>query len=140
MAVRPRDGHLFFACPAESFVIETDRFGKFLRRIELEGLETGAAGIAYDAVRNRLLVAVNGTRSELRIHDLDGRRLRASALDFANITSLAYDAASREVHAVVADEPATLVLNDEGQLLREVPAGRPVDFLDLGQRSFVRVF
>lgn len=140
LTVRPRDGHLFFACPGDRFVVETDRFGKFLRRLELEMGDGDAGGIAYDAVRNRLLVAVNGPQPELRIHTLNGKLLQSSPLNSGPILSLAYDATNREIHAVVRGESALVVLNEEGKILRMVPAGASTDFVDLGQRSFVRVF
>jgi uncharacterized protein YjiK len=140
LTVRPRDGHIFFACPTERFVVETDRFGKFVRRLELAGLNGEASGIAYDAVRDRLLIAVNGPTVELRIHGLDGKLLQSARWDAGQVRSLAYDAASRELHAVVQGESSVLVFSEEGKLLRKVPATGPVDFVDLGQRSFVRVF
>ncbi len=140
LAVRPRDGRIFFVCGAERFVVETDRFGEFVRRLTLDGLQAGVAGLAYDAVRHRLLVATTGTPAELRFHGLDGRLLQSADLGSARVKSLAYDAASREIHATVDGEPGIVVFNEEGRRLRHVPSGDPVDFLDLGQRSFVRVF
>ncbi|AOS46472.1 hypothetical protein Verru16b_03578 [Lacunisphaera limnophila] len=140
LAVRPRDGHLFFTCPVENFVIETDRFGKFIRRLELEGSNGWTLAIAYDPVRNRLLLATSGAYAALRIHDLDGKLLRTADFPFRRTTSLAYDADKRELHAAVLGEPGVVVLDEQGQLLRKAPAGDPFDFIDLGQRSFVRVF
>jgi hypothetical protein len=140
LAVRPRDGHIFFACPPGHFVVETDRFGKFVRRFELAGRDGEVSGIAYDAERNRLFIATRGPQPQLGIHDLDGKLLRSFDLAIAQVRSLAYDATTRELHAVAGDESAILVLNEDGKVLRREPAREPVDFVDLGQRSFVRVF
>jgi hypothetical protein len=140
LAVRPRDGHLFFLCPGERFIVESDRFGKFVHQVALPGLEGEARGLAYDPVRDRLLLATGEEPSSLQVFDLEGRRLQTVELAVGPVESLAYDAANRELYALVAARPAIQVLDEEGRLLRTLPAGATPDFVDLGQRSFVRVF
>ncbi len=140
LAVRPRDGHIFLICPGQKYLVEADRFGKWRRQFTLEKLKSEPVGLAYDAVRQRLLVATSGPDAELSVHDLAGRQLHSSALKLSNIASLAYDATHREIYAIIPDELVTRVLNEEGELLRVVSSPDRVDFIDLGQRSFVRVF
>jgi hypothetical protein len=142
LAVRPRDGHLFFAWPVDGVVLETDRFGKFLRQFRLAGLNGELQGIAYDARGDRLLVATTDPNLVLDSYDLNGKLLRSSPLEFWRVESLAYDAAKQEVHAIVLSqgELAIVVFDEEGRLRHRTPLLRPVDFLDVGPRSFVRVF
>jgi hypothetical protein len=139
LAVRPRDGHLFLLHPRESTVFETTRLGKLLRSIPLRDTTGLPTGIAYDAGENRLLVLAPD-RHRVTAHAIDdGRKVRELALDRAVGGSLAFDAEKREFHAPLADSPGNVGVFDlDGKFLRQIAA--PGNFLDVGPRSFVRVF
>ncbi len=138
LAVRPRDGHLFFAHPREPLVIETDRFGKFVRIIPLANLIAPAAGVAVDSVRNRLLVLAS-TVPRITVHDLDGKLVAAFPLE-RPVTSgaLGYDAEQRELYAPLADRNGVGVFGEDGRWRRTLPPA--AWFLDVGPRSFLRMF
>jgi uncharacterized protein YjiK len=139
LALRPRDGHLFLLHPREALVLETTRLGKFLRSIPLGDTAGLPLGIAYDAGENRLLVLAPD-RHRITVHAVDdGRKIRDLALDRAVGPSLAFDAEKREFHAPLADSPGHVgVFDAYGKFLRQAAA--PGNFVDVGQRSFVRVF
>ncbi|MSU66733.1 MAG: hypothetical protein EXS38_11675 [Opitutus sp.] len=60
-------------------------------------------------------------------------------LDHAIGDSLGYDAAARELYALlIAPEAKVGVCDESGRLLRTLPVEAP--YLDVGPRSFVRVF
>ncbi|MBI3885447.1 MAG: hypothetical protein HY302_06930 [Opitutae bacterium] len=144
LAVRPRDGHLFLAHPTEPALVETTRFGEFVRTIALERLTAPPAGVAYDAARDQLLVlSVAGELPEVSVHATDGRWLRRIPLRSAGAREgLAYDPAAREFYVASTGAAVIAVFDEQGELRRTVPApgNIPARFFDLGERSFVRIF
>ena len=143
LAVRPRDGHLFFLHPTAATVIETNRFGEFIRRFDLAGLHGWLSGVAYDPNQNQLLVLAVEQPSVLHTFDLAGQSLRTVSLRSPGVQGhLAYDADAREVYVSPSGGAPITVFNEEGALLRSLPPtdGPAADFIDVGPRSFVRVF
>ena len=137
LAVRPRDGHIFFAHPTEPALIELTRLGKFVRTLPLARPAAAPAGVAYDATRDCLFV-LEGPQT-VTTRDLAGRALRHIALDRAVGPSLAFDAEQRELYAPLANEPAQIGVFDEtGRMVRTLPFA--ASFVDLGPRSFLRLF
>ena len=137
LAVRPRDGHIFFVHPTEPALLELTRLGKFVRTLPLAPPSAVPTGVAYDAAHDRLLV-LEGPRT-IVTRDLDGRALGRVALDRAVGRSLAFDAETREFYASLAGEPAQVgVFDEQGRLVRTLPFA--ASFIDLGPRSFLRLF
>lgn len=139
LAVRPRDGRIFFAHPSLPALIETDRFGNVIRTLALATLTAPPAGIAYDSARDQLLILSGGDPSYVTTHALDGTLIARIALDrTVTLTGLAYDPDARELYAPLASPTALGVFNLEGRLLRTVPLS--ATFFDLGPRSLLRLF
>jgi hypothetical protein len=141
LAVRPRDGHLFFVHPTELAVVETSRFGKLVRSIRLDAATALAppVGLAYDSVRDQLLVLEGGGLGRVTVHDLDGRRVGEVGLaEPVASGSLAFDSEKRELYVPLAGGQALGVFDESGKLRRTIPA--PAVFVDVGPRSFLRVF
>jgi hypothetical protein len=143
LAIRSRDRHLFFAHPSEPSIIETTLHGKFVRSITLENLQGPVAGIAYDQKLDRLLILKGGDLAHIGTYDLQGKRLAGVALDH-NVTleSLAYDSAAAEYYVPLSDHAGIGIFNAEGHLIRTLTSQdpHPQDFVDVGQRSLVRMF
>lgn len=139
LAVRPRDGHIFFAHPTLPALVETDRFGAFVRTITLATLNAPPAGIAYDSARNQLLCLNGGDLARITTHTLDGARVTSVALDrTVALHTLAFDSDTRELYLPLASSAALGVFDLEGHLLRTLP--QPAAFIDLGPRSLLRLF
>jgi hypothetical protein len=140
LAVKPRSGHLFLLCALKPEVIEFSRLGGFVRTFALADLSAPPIGIAYDAAQDRLLVASHDPagRVEISRYDFTGRRLGHFTLERDIGPSLAFDAEKRELYAPLAQEPAIGVFDETGKLVRTVPT--PARFIDVGPRSFIRVF
>ncbi len=137
LAVRPRDGRVFFAHPTSPALIQTDRFGEVRGTITLTTLTVPPEGVAYDTVTNRLLVLTSG--QTLTTHLLDGTWISGVRLERpVSPHSLAYDSEAQELYAPLAPPVAIGVFNLSGRLLRTVPT--PATFLDLGPRSLLRLF
>lgn len=141
LAVKPRTGHLYLLHPSEPVAIELTRLGKFVRTVPLAQTTAPALGIAYDSARDALLVLHE--RSRVTVHDLTGAVGRSFTLERPVAGALAFDAARRELYAPLAP-PANGsavslgVFDDQGRFLRTEPATGT--FVDLGERSLVRVF
>lgn len=140
LAVRPRDGHLFLLHPREPAALQTTRFGRLLRTIPLAGLTAPARGIALDPRTNQLLVLQHDGRTISR--HAAGRGDPAGppiVLERPVGASLAFAPETGEFHAPLPDEAGMIgVFDVSGKLLRRLDIhGR---FVDLGQRSLVRVF
>ena len=143
LAIRPADGHVFAPHPAQPAVVEFNRFGRILRTLPLATLTAPPSALAFDTARDRLLALGGGDLPRVTVHDLAGQRLAAFALDGAvTLTALAYDSAHRELYAPLAHEPAVGIFNDQGHLVRTLPLppAAPAPFLDVGPRSFLRLF
>ena len=143
LAIRPLDGHVFAAHPTQPAVVEFNRFGQLIRTLPLATLTAPPSALAFDSARDRLLALSGGDLARVTVHDLAGQRLAAFALDRAvTLTALAYDSAQREVYAPLARETAVGIFSDQGRLLRTLPLPptAPPPFLDVGPRSFLRLF
>jgi hypothetical protein len=140
LAVRPRDGHLFFTHPSEPTVIETNRFGTFVRTVKLATLTVPVAGVAFDATRDRLFVlAASRLAPRVTVHDPEGKLLATVLLERAVAGgTLGYDPEQREFYAPLADTPAVGVFGEDGRLRRTLTM--TAEFLDVGPRSFLRMF
>jgi hypothetical protein len=156
LAVRPRDGHIFFAHPTLPALVETDRFGAFIRTLTLATLNAPPAGVAYDAAHNQLLILSGGDLARITTHTVDGARVASVALDrTVGLLTLAFDSDTRELYIPLAPQsplvssienqkseiknpPALGVFNLEGHLLRTLP--QSATFIDLGPRSLLRLF
>lgn len=138
LAVKPRTGHLFLLHAHEPRVSELTRLGKWVRTLPLDGLTAPAAGIAYDAAHDQLLVLERGRSATVTTFDLDGRRLGAVTLEHEVGPSLAFDSDAREFYAPLAATPGEMgVFDEQGRLRRKMGMGL---LIDVGPRSFVRVF
>jgi hypothetical protein len=136
LAARPRDGYLFLLPARGAEVTVTTRFGKLLRTFTLAGVASARA-IAVDAVANELWVLHADGRTVSRHRD-DGTPLATATLARAIAPSLAADGESRRLYAPLADSGRIGVFGFDGRLLEELELrGR---FVDVGPRSFIRVF
>lgn len=136
LALRPLTGHLYLLHPSEPAVIETTRLGKLVRQFPLAGLTAPAAGIAFDATHDELLVLARDGREIVRC-SLAGEKRSAVRLDRAVGASLGFDAERRELYAPLAGGGVG-VFDESGKLLRTLPGDATV--IDVGPRSFIRVF
>lgn len=137
LAVRPRDGRIFFTDPTGPALILTDRFGNPLGRVALATLTSPPLGVAYDSSRNELLVLTAPDR--VATHRPDGSVISSFTLERPVSTqSLAFDSETQELYAPLAQSTAIGVFNRSGQLLRTLPTS--ATFLDLGPRSLLRLF
>ena len=136
LAVRPRDGHLFLLVP--DGVMETTRLGKFVRTFPLESGGTQPIGIAFDMLRDRLLV-LRADGQTLAQHDDQGKQLSVVRLAQPVERGLGFHAEERHVYAPLRERAGEIGVFDEtGNLVRALRAEGP--FIDVGIRSFVRVF
>lgn len=142
LAVKPRTGHLFLLDASASRIVELTRLGEFVRHISLPLTRDRAAGIAYDAARDRLLVlhAAESVRPTVTTFDLEGRPVRVHNLDRSVIGPIAFDSEARELYAAMSPvmQASIGVFDEQGHFLRW--AAGPGNFVDLGPRSFIRVF
>jgi len=137
LAVRPRDGHIFLLENNGTAVAETTRLGKSVRTFPLAGV-VGGTGLALDVAADRLLV-LDATGRKLSLHDLGGARVGEFTLDRRVGPSLAVDSERREIYAPLAEGAHDIgVFDYNGRLLRTLPSAAA--FVDVGPRSFVRVF
>lgn len=135
LALIPRTGHLFFLDGAR--VVKTSRMGKVIETLTLEGVGS-ALGLAADMERNQLL-ALHADGRTLTYHDLGGKRISSITLAKPAAGSLAFDYERREIYAPLQGQPSTVGIFDaDGKFLRDIPL--TAAFLDLGPRSFLRLF
>lgn len=91
-------------------------------------------------MRDELVVLAADGRTVSR-HDLAGRRRGEFRLAAAAAGPLACDAETGEVHAVLADGAGEVgVFGPDGAQRGSWAAGGPGALIDLGPRSFLRVF
>ncbi len=136
LAVRPRDGHLFFLGADPGRVTETTRLGQPVRTLVLA--DGHPVGLAFDSTRDRFLVLDADGRT-VRMHDLNGTLLSHIALEQPAADALAFDSEKRELYAPLRDRAGEIgVFAESGRFLR-VASGRG-EFVDVGPRSFIRVF
>lgn len=136
VAVRPRDGHLFLLLPDSGEILETTRLGKVLRTITPAGIKERLSGLAYDSGRNHLLL-LDATGRRVTVHDPAGAFLRELQLAEPAGPALAFDAEQREFYAPLASGGLG-VFDEEGRRVRTLDLRGT--FIDVGPRSFVRVF
>ena len=140
LAVRPRNGHLFLLTGPAGEVAEHTRLGRPVRRFALEGVTEAPRGLAFDATRDELVALAADGRTVSR-HDLAGRRRGDVRLAAAAAGPLACDGESGELHAVLAGEAGEVgVFGPDGARRGTWRAGGPGALIDLGPRSFLRVF
>lgn len=140
MAVRPRDGHIYLLGPAQGRLLRCTRLGKYLGELALEGVAADATGIAFDLNRDLLLVLGEGGR-RVTAHDLTGRPRSAVTLERRAGPALAFDSDQREFHAPLPDRPGEIgIFSEEGRFLRSASAPAASALVDVGPRSFLRVF
>lgn len=135
LAVRPRDGHLFFTLPAKRALLETTRFGEFVRET---GLQFPAAGVALDTERNLLLVSYTTMGGTVGFHDGNVAVTDMNLSQALGANSIAYDTERHQLYSPLAGEKTVGVFDESGQLLRTLPLA--AEFLDVGPRSFLRMF
>ncbi len=139
LAARPRDGHLFLTHPREPALIELNRFGNFARVLPLATVAGNPDGVAFDSIRDRLLVLANATEPRVTVHNLDGQLLATITLDREIAAgALGYDPEARELYAALRGGDAIGVFGEEGRLRRTLPLA--ANFIDVGPRSFLRMF
>lgn len=136
LAVRPRDGHLFLIQPGRAELLQTSRLGKVIRTVSIAGAGSRFDGIAYDAVENHLLL-LGEDRRRVTVHTPEGAFVRELRLAELVAPGLGFDAEQRELYAPL---PAggIGVFGTDGRRLRTLDL--PGAFVDVGPRSFVRVF
>jgi hypothetical protein len=140
LAVRPRDGHLFLLGAPPGLILETTRLGKRVGEFTLADIAGRPTGLAFDAAQDRLL-ALGAEGQHVTVHDLQGRLVRALRLGQPVGPSLAFDSDRREFYAPLRDRPGEIGVFDEtGRFVRTSPAPDAASLVDVGQRSFVRVF
>jgi hypothetical protein len=136
LALRPRDGHLYLLAGKD--VVETNRFGKHVRTFALAGIPDAPIGIALDLANDRLLVLAHDGRT-ITTHDLQGGKQSTFQLAEAAGNSLAFDSEKRELYAPLRARPGMMGIFDQhGALVRTLALTG--SFVDVGPRSFVRVF
>jgi len=140
LAIRPRDGHVFFLEEKSARITETSRLGKPVRTFALERLSAPAA-IAYDTAQDQLLILHPDHRTVSR-YDTNGKHLATLTLEATVGASLAFDSERQEIyapHATSGVPPPVMRFDARGKLLQGGVAPDAL-FLDVGPRSFVRVF
>ncbi|CAM3124343.1 hypothetical protein RAHE111665_16135 [Rariglobus hedericola] len=143
LAIRSSDRHLFFVHPTEPAVIETTLYGVIVRTITFENVQGSPAGVAYDQKRDQLLILQGGDLAHVGRYDLKGKRLSGVALDRnVRLVSLAYDSVAAEFYVPLLDEAAVGIFDAKGHFLRKLstPDGTAHDFVDVGERSLIRMF
>ncbi len=144
IAIRSSDRHLFIAHPSEPAVIETNLNGHFVRTIQLAGMTTNAAGLAYDQATNQLLTLDRDSPDKISIRTLDGQIESAVQLDHPTSgRGLAFDSAAREFFAPLPGPAGGLgVFSYTGSLKRTLPLPADPGLLgfDVGPHSFLRLF
>jgi hypothetical protein len=140
MAVRPRDGHLFLLQENGRAVAEASRLGKMIRTFPFTPTSTEGVAIALDPKAEQFFVLHSDGR-RITIHDLTGRQSGEVTLEQRAGKFLGFDAEKNEFYTTSADGAATfLVFTREGRLKSAYPLPLPTAFIDIGPRSFVRVF
>jgi len=145
LAIRSSDRHLFFCHPTLPQIIETTLYGQLVRTITLDTLQGPPAGVAYDQKADLLLILTGGSSEVTSIdtYALTGKRIGRVTLDHGvRRSSLAYDSTAAEFYVPLSAEPGIGIFNAQGHLLRTLanPGDRPHDFVDVGQRSLLRLF
>lgn len=145
MTIRPRDGHVFLVAAGRAALLETTRFGKPIRTLALHDGPRAIAAVGFDMVRD-LLVVLDADGRRVTLHTLGGERRGEFTLERAVCGSIGFDGEQRQLYAPLRDGAAgeeqragaIAVFGEDGRIVRTLPlTGR---FVDVGPRSFVRVF
>jgi hypothetical protein len=140
LAIRPRDGYIYLLGPTLGRLLYCTRFGKYLGELTLENPASGATGLAFDMVKDVLLV-LGDAGGRVTAHDLTGRKVAEVRLERRAGPALAFDSDQREYHAPLPDRPGEIAVFDEnGRILRSTSAAAGSPLIDVGPRSFIRVF
>jgi hypothetical protein len=140
LAVRPRDGHLFLLDERPGQVLEITRLGKAVGEFALADTGGRPAALAFDSTHDHLLV-LDADGQRVTVHDARGKLLRSLRLDTPAGASLAFDPIQREFFAPRRDQPEEILVFDEtGRRQRTVRTPKSTGLIDVGERSFVRVF
>ena len=144
LAIRSSDRHLFFSHPTLPAVVESTLYGRFVRTHTLETLSAPPAGVAYDQKHDHLFILVGGQPAQVVTYDLTGKPIGRVTLDRnVRLISLAYDSVADEFHLRLRDEDSIGVFDQHGRWLRSLalpPAETNSEFIDVGARSFLRLF
>ncbi len=140
LAVRPLTGHLYLLGPGPAQILQATRLGRYLGEFTLAGASPPLLGLAYDAGRDRLL-ALGADARRITLHDRNGARLGELELAAPVGPALAFDADAREIHAPLRNRPGTIgIFDEQGRLLRTLALPAASGLVDVGPRSFIRVF
>lgn len=140
LAIRSGDRHLFAVHPDGRSVVELGLFGKFIRRIELRGLDGTIGGLACDQDNQRLLVLTSTSPATVGSVGADGTFACYARLAGATRpVSLGYDSDAQRF-LVPLREGGLGEFDAGGRLVATHPVAHPITALDAGPRSFVRVF
>jgi hypothetical protein len=140
IAVSQRDGHLYFISASGAELIETNRFGKFVQRVPLQGRTTAPAALAFDAAASQLLALDHDGRT-IEFFTTTGSPVRRITLARAVEGSLAYDSDHHEIYALLAGTAGQVgVFTADGKAVRTLPIASDERFIDVGPHSFIRVF
>ncbi len=143
LAIRSRDRHLFLSHPTRPALIEITLYGKSIRTITLAQFTRPPTGVAYDQKRDLLYVLRGGDLTHIVTYDLNGQRIKGTALDRdVLLSTLAYDSDAREFYVQLRESHDIGVFDQQGNLLRTIEitfAENPAHF-DVGPRSFLRLF
>lgn len=140
LAVRPRDGHIFLIHENGRAIAETSRLGKLIRVFQLAGLTQPAGAIAIDPTTDRLFVLL-ADGSRVTSHAMDGRKLGEFTLEQTAALSLAFDPEKGHLYAPLANGMAgCAIFTLDGRLHTTLPLPLPTAAIDVGPRSFIRVF
>jgi len=143
LAIRSLDRHLFFAHPESPSILETTLYGRIVRTITLENIEGPPAGVAYDQTNDHLFVLPTGGSPSVVTFDLAGKQLGSVNLDHqVRSGSLAYDSTAAEFYVPLLASPDIGIFDLKGRLVRTLTtSGESAhDFVDVGQRSLLRLF
>lgn len=139
LAIRPASGHVFLLRPGRAELDEISRYGEWIKVVALGAPPSQpASGVAYDSIRDRLLVVFGG--GEVVAYSRDGgNQGRVCQLERPVGPSLGYDAERREFYAPLATPERRIgVFSEAGKLQRTL---EPAAFgVDVGPRSFLRMF
>jgi hypothetical protein len=140
LAVRPRDGHLFLIHEEGAAIAETTRLGKLVRTFRLDGLAQRAGALALDPTADRLFALMRDGRL-VTLHDFTGKKLSEFRLERTVILSLGFDPASGRLYGSPRDDSASVVTFAlDGQQQQTLQLRHPASAVDVGPRSFIRVF
>lgn len=143
LAIRSRDRHLFYTDPTAPALFETDLNGELENYLPLEGITAPPWGVAYDNLKNELLVLPTETSSMVKRFTPAGKALGEVELEVpVQGISLGFDADARNYYASLADGSAIGVFDERGRLVRSLDRPSPdrETFIDIGPRSLLRLF